>query len=372
MLLLLLVLGCPKTTAPPPAPPVVPTEAAPQGLSATPAQGPPPTPGAIPPPNSPGTPPLSGRTDAVVQEGLSHSSMTFTIGADLSPLDRFGAGNGASTADLLAASLCANPTYRVTRWEGATVAILRVRDNQLGATVPFAGYHHGQEGQPDATWRVLLRLSPRTVGAEWTTSPLVDRFTSADSILKVNAFQPAGQDWFDWRAAAFEAVGPAATLEVHELSRDLELGPLADAIKRVTKDLISLDQLQQPATDTAPWGWLPPGEPFHVPPVLHARRVEGDPAHGGGLELSGRLNPGFPGWTWVRITDLQGRTWMDDLVGPSTLERVGWSRDDSANFWFQGRVPTTTPLPAQAVLEAWFLADGATAPKQVGRWAVAE
>lgn len=361
--LLLLVLGCPKTTTPPPVAPAAATVS--PGLSAAPA-GPPALPGAVPPPGAPATPPLSGRTEAMVLEGLTHSSITFTIGADLTPLDRITPTQQA----MLEASLAASPRYRLTRWEGATVAMLRVDDPRLDSTIPYGGYHQGtDQGQP-ATWRALLRLAPRVPGAEWTDSTLVDRFVPADNVLKVHAFQPTGSGSYNLRAAALEAVGPTATLEIHELSGALELEPLAVAIQQLTSDLVSLDQLQQPTTDAAPWGWLPPGEPTREPPGLRVQRVDGAPDHGGGVEISGRLNPGRAGWTWVRITDLQGHAWLDQLTSATTLERVGWSSDPALAFWFQGRVPTATPLPHQAVVEAWFQADGATEAKQIGRWSV--
>lgn len=357
VLLLALALACAKTTAPPPVvAPATPEAPPPPGLSATPAAAPTP-PGAVPPPGAPSTPPLSGTTDPVQFEGLSRAQVTFTVGVDLSPLALIDQGEAA----MLEEHLAAHPRWRLTRWEGAVIAFLRVDDPQLGRTSPWAGYH----GQGTELWRAALRLRPRQPGAEWTDSTLVDRFQPDDSALKVHSFQPIGSGTYGLRAAAIEVTGKVATLEVHELSARLELEQTSEALKWITTDLLSLDKFQPDTPDpAAPWGWLPPGEPNQDAKGLY---VTSTPQ---GVDVRGRLNPGAAGWTWARITDAQGRSWLDELSQAATLERIGWSTNQSTSFWFQGRIPTDLPLPPGAIVEAWFLPDGSQTPTKIGRWSV--
>lgn len=355
MLTLLLALACAKTTAPADPTDAPPEPSLPAGVSQTPATTPVP-PGAVPPADGPPTPPLAGTTEAMVIEGLTRSQLIFTVGADLSPLALI----DQSEADVLAAHLAAHPLWRLTRWEGATMAMMRVDDQKLGRTVPWAGYHDGDAGQ----WRAALRLRPRQPGAEWTESPLVDRFEPDDSELMVRGWQPAGEGWYAWRASAIEVDGKVASMELHELSQQLELTATSEAIKWITTDLLSLDKFKQDSTDDAPaWGWLPPGEPTQDAKGLYVSVTDD------GVDIRGRLNPGEAGWTWARITDPQGRAWLEELTAAATLERMGWDADDSRSFWFQGRVPTDLSVPAGSAVEVWFLADGATKPVQIGRWA---
>lgn len=358
MILTLLALACahpPASTAA-----ILPSDGQPggvvtvPGLSETPV-GLPQVPGAVPPPDSPPTPPLAGTTEAVVLEGLTHNELQFTVGADLTPLSRI----DQSQAQLLASHLAAHPQWRVTRWEGATVAFLRTEDPELGRTVGWAGYHH----DADSLWRALLRLSPRLPGAEWTNSPLVDHFSADNNVLAIHAFQPAGKGWYDWRGVAIQVDGKVASLEIHELSRQLELDATSAAMKWITTDLLHLDMFTQDIQgELPPWAWLAPGEPTSDPAGI-TTVVTKD-----GVDLHGRLNPGRAGWTWARITGPGGRAWLEQLTAAATLERIGWSKDEDQRFWFQGRVPTELAIPAGSVVEVWFLADGLTQPQQLGRW----
>lgn len=352
-----LLLACAKGPAPEPAAATVAAPTAP-GVAETVAGETPVRPdtdqsaGAVLPP------PLAGSQDAIIVEGLSRTSLTFTVGADLTPVGLL----DESEAGVLAGHLAAHPRWRVTRWDGAVMAFLRDEDKS-GRSVPFAGYHGSKEGKE--LWRAALRLTDREDGAEWTDSPLVDRFGPTDNMLKVHGWQPAGEGWYLWRAAALEVVGPVASIEIHELSARLELDRTSDALKWITTDLQSLDKFHEDVdTNAMPWGWLPPGEPTSDPHGVYVRTVDG------GVDVSGRLNPGQPGWTWVRITDAYGRPWLDELVGLSTLERIGWSPNNAHAFWLQGRIPTDTPLPEGAIVEAWFEADGG-AVTQLGRWSIA-
>lgn len=363
MLALALLLSCATTSSTGPAPEAAASSAqAPAPGVAAKKSEVPPVPGAVPPPGAPAAPPLAGTTDALLLDGLSRTSLTFTVGADVSPL----ALVKPESAAVYAAHLEAHPYFRVTRWEGATIAFLRVQDQRLGWTLPWAGYHQGlQQGQP-VQWRAGLRLRPRSPGAEWTDSPLVDRFEPDDSVLKVHAFQPSGVGSYDARAAAIEVRAQELALELHELSRALELEPTTAAIKKVTIDLLDFDKFWQDADlSQEPWGFLPPGEPTRDEKGLYVVPTDA------GIDVRGRLNPGAAGWTWVRLTDAWGYPWLEDQVGASTLERIGWSPDPEHSFWFQGRIPTDLELPQGAIVEAWFLADGDKTPRQVGRWSVA-
>ncbi|MCB9781233.1 MAG: hypothetical protein H6742_21885 [Alphaproteobacteria bacterium] len=356
MLLLSLLMACPKApTSSTPAPAVDAPVAA--GVATAPATGAPALPSTDGVAGAPPTPPLSGSTDAIIVEGLSRTSLTFTVGADLGPVALI----DPSEADILEAHLAAHPGWRVTRWDGATMAFLRT-DSDHGRVVPWAGYHGSRDEKQ--IWRAAVRIRPRSAGAEWAESPLIDRFTPTDNMLKVHGWQPGGEGWYLWRAAAIEVVGPVATVEVHELSTRLELNQTSDALRWITTDLQSLDKFHDDVdTSQQPWGWLPPGEPTSDAQGVYVDAIDG------GIEVTGRLNPGRPGWTWVRITDAYGRPWLEPLVGAATLERIGWSSNPAQSFWLQGRVPTDTPLPAGAIVEAWFQPTGGSA-EQLGRWGI--
>lgn len=355
---LLLLLACPRT-APTPAPTAGPTPVAPEvlapGLSAAPAAGAPSLPTTVPPSGAPPAPGLAGSVEAMEFSGTNKSRLVFTLGGDLTPLDAIDQGELA----VLTEHLAANPRWRLTRWEGALIAMLRVDDSRLGRTVPWAGYHRGEAEQ----WRASLRLSARDEASAWRSSSLVNRFTPADNSLKIHGWQPEGEGMYAWRSAALEANGMQVALEIHELSPDLELSRTADALREAMRSLLNLDQFKEDGDlASAPWGWLPPGEPSPDPAGIWVQATD----HG--LDLRGRLNPGAPGWTWARITDAQGRAWLDELVAAATLERIGWSTQSSQTFWFQGRVPTELALPPGAVVEAWFQADSGGAATRIGRW----
>lgn len=360
MLPLLLLLACPRpapTDAPTGPTPVAPELLAP-GLSPAPAAGAPSLPTAVPPSGAPLAPGLAGSINAVEFAGSNKSRLVFTLGGDLSALDTIDEGEVA----VLAEHLAANPRWRLTLWEGALIAMLRVEDSRLGRTVPWAGYHQTETEK----WRASLRLSGREEASAWRSSSLVDRFTPAENSLKLHGWQPEGEGMYAWRCAALEANGKNVALEIHELSPNLELSRTADALREAMRSLLNLDQFKEDGDlASAPWGWLPPGEPSPDPAGIWVQTTD----HG--LDLRGRLNPGAPGWTWARITDAQGRPWLDELVAAATVERIGWSSRADQSFWFQGRVPTELPLPPGAVVEAWFQSDIAAAPTRIGRWSIA-
>lgn len=359
MLPLLALLACPRSTPPTPAAetPTVAVETLAPGLSAAPAAGAPPMPALVPPADAPSIPSLSGSVNAVELVGSNKSRLVFTLGGDLTALNSIDESELATLTEHLAA----NPRWRLTRWEGALIAMLRVDDSALGRTVPWAGYHQAA----DAQWRASLRLSARDESSAWRSSSLVNRFSPEDNSLKINGWQPDGEGMYAWRSAALEANGPVVALELHELSPTLELSHTAEALRQAMRSLLNFDQFKEDGdAQSAPWGWLPPGEPSPDPAGIW---VTSTPQ---GLDLRGRLNPGAPGWTWARITDAQGRSWLEELVAAATLERIGWSDQSSQTFWFQGRVPTDLPLPPGAVVEAWFLADRGGEPVRIGRWSV--
>lgn len=365
MLSLLVLLACPRptpTTGPPASSPSASAPSPPataRAPAAAPPSAPPRLPAVVPPPSAPPAPALEGKINAVELAGTSKSRVIFTLGGDLSPLERI----DAAELPTLTEHLAANPRWRLTRWEGALVAFRRVEDSRLGRTLGWAGYH----STDDATWRSLLRLSARDPASEWSRSPLVGRFRPTDSSLKLQAWQPPGEGRYDWRAAALEANGPVVSLEIHEEARNLELTRTAEALREAMRALLNFDQFKEEGDAAqAPWGWLPPGEPSPDPAGLWLT-----PLSGQGLDLRGRLNPGGAGWTWARITDGQGRPWQEELVAAATLERIGWSASPAQTFWFQGRIPTEEPLPAGAVVEAWHQAEGDTEPRRIGRWSAA-
>jgi hypothetical protein len=76
------------------------------------------------------------------------------------------------------------------------------------------------------------------------------------------------------------------------------------------------------------------------------------------LDVRGRINPGAPGWTWVRILDAAQKPWNAPAVALTTAERVGWDTNPSVVSYFQSTVPFDTPPPETGSVEVWFHPDG--------------
>lgn len=318
-------------------------------------------PGDVPGPIRAVLPDLVGQIEVRVADGQALDIQKFTLGADLTPFGRI----DSQEAAMLVEHLAAHPRFRLTRWEGAWIAWLRRGDPQLGRTVGWGGFHQVVDQGVSTTWRAGVRLRPRTPGSTWGDSGLVDRFTPDDSVLSIHAWRPDAAAAPHRRAAAIEVQAKELSVEVFEISDRLELTATSDALREISRDLLQLDRFYADA-DLArqPWGWLPPGEPTRDPPGLVVTATKD------GVDIRGRLNPGEPGWTWARITDPAGHPWLEQATAAATLERVGWSPDDRLSFWFQGRVPTDTPIPTGAIVEAWFQSDQGGSPRPVGRWSV--
>lgn len=345
------MLGCPRT--PPPTPVVVAPvveAAAPPVVQALPGD-----PLLLPPaPIEAGLPPLSGTTAGLDLEKLATTSTRFRIEADVA---MFGA-TSPEIADALLAGMAQDPRWRVGRWEGQTVAWERqkVQDRWV---VPVGGYH--QRGGGTTTWRGQLRFDERPADHPWSASSLVGHNAPEDKILTVAAWRVSGSDWSGQQAAALAIDGPGVSLEIHEIAQDLGLVETARLLRNLTVrvkgvvDIAARGDL--PASRRA---FQPPGEPVLEAPWLQVERQED-----GDLQFSGRVNPGAPGWVWVRLVDSDGVVWRDGLVTPTTLERAGFDASTDLSFWFQAQVPVSGAVPSTGVAQLWFRDDADASVRKV-------
>lgn len=315
---------------------------------------PPPPPTGPPPPASPlSAPPLNGAEAGapLLQPPVSTDDLReftrartrFGLEADSSGVGLLDAAHEAALLDRLAA----DPRWRVTRWETGTTALYREQGPD-GWTLSASGYR-GAPGQRRS--RVGLRFDPRPAGDVWLNPNLIIHGAPSSRVEGL-AWPLSSGPLKGWSCSALVIDGPSGSLEVHELSPELDLQETAAAVR----DLPPL--IRAYASGTVAPGPPLRGEPSGGPPTLSAKMVDGE------LELRGRLNPGAPGWTWVRVLDPGQRPWLEAAVAAGSLERVGWSTDAAARFSLQGRLLLPAP-PVGSTLEAWFVADGGGPPRLV-------
>lgn len=297
------------------------------------------------PPGAPSLPPLSGTTVALDLEKLATSTTRFRIEADVG---MFGATT-PEVAEALLAGLAMDPRWRVGLWEGQTVAWERQPAGKSWR-VPLGGYHRRSPQGP--TWRGQLRFAERPAEHPWSASELVGHNAPEDKVLTVAGWRVTGSDWDGQQAAALAIDGPGVSLEIHELAGELALTETARLLRSLTVRVAGVVELGQrgdlPASRRA---FQLSGEPALVAQNIDLQAKDST------VQLSARLNPGAPGWTFVRIVSNTGVPWHEDEVVVLSAERIGHDTSPDVAFWYQATLPRFEGLPDQGRVEVWFRPD---------------
>lgn len=301
------------------------------------------------PPGAPELPPLSGTTVTLDLEKLATSTTRFRIEADVA---MFGA-TSPEVADALLSGLALDPRWRVGRWEGQTVAWERQPQGKHWL-VPLGGYHRRSPAGP--TWRGQLRFDQRPAAHPWSASELVGHNAPEDKVLTVAGWRVTGSDWDGQQAAALAIDGPGVSLEIHELAHELALTETARLLRSLTVRVAAVVELGQrgelPASRRA---FQLSGEPALVAQSIALEAQEST------VQVQGRLNPGAPGWTFVRIVSDKGFPWHEDEVVVLSAERIGHDSSPDVAFWYQSTLPRWEGLPDRGRVEVWFRPDTASA-----------
>jgi hypothetical protein len=348
-LIVLVAVGCP----PKPASPEIPVE-----VFDIPAPPPaPPRPTAAP---ARGVTPYDA---GLVTPSLTSSKEHFDLGTLVTrtvsyalPLD-LGALSTVSAEDA-AAALAPDPRWRVGV-EHATVVATRRRDLPEGAhTTSRTGYHRDESG----VWRVALRLGPWTDGDPWADAPMVSRVGADAPRVQLEGHALEGAGFHGLTGTALAVEGTEVGLTVFEAGPDDErrhteaaLGEIAPLVRDIVRSAATVR-----ADGFDPLA-LPRGEPeAGLPSIAIGLLPDGT------LEVRARVNPGRPGFIWMRFLDTRGRPWEEATWAESTVERVGWSRDASAKFYAQSAVPVPPGPGFSGSVEIWFQALDGREPERLG------
>jgi hypothetical protein len=237
-------------------------------------------------------------------------------------LDRVDPGNWNTVFEALAAS----PRWRVCEWDHAIVAFERTERDGVW-TVPRDGWHRG-----DVVWRALLRFTAWDEGLPWGDSALVTRVEATEETVRVVPFAGSGA-WEGWtiEATAFEGRDLSLETGVAYRSASERTEEIADGVGEMVTDILAGHR----------------GAGLRARPSL---QIQTSPM---GLEIQGWLDPGGPGWTWIRLV-ADGEPWEEDAVRTATREAIGWSADPEQVFWLQGEVPVPAGPGFDAIAEVWL------------------
>ncbi len=285
-------------------------------------------------------PTLHGPTSVLALQGLTRDAVSFRLETDLSSLS----GLEPQAVDAIFAQLAADPRWRVSRAEdGTRVAVLRE-----GETEPDIG-PGGWHLEKNRCFRVALRES--VGGGEWATSERVTRVSSDAGGMDLEGFRPDGGVCA--RLATAVRVEGTLILEVFEAGppeeRPVTIAAVGDLPFRLTNLRYAVETIARDGYDALS---MPDGEPS----------ADDDPsvevaATGDQLEVSGRMNPGAPGWTWIRVLGDDGQPWEERAVALGTLEQVGWSLEPSEQFYLQGALVVPSGSGFDGTAEVWFQPD---------------
>lgn len=296
---------------------------------------------------------LSGKAGAVALS-LVRSTITYTFPVDLGVLDSIGQ---STVRPLVLQHLAADPRWRVTRYQGAWVALRR--DLERGRwSAPRDGHHLDKGGQ----WRAVLRFGSWDQRYSWSNSELIARSPARERRVQVTAFTPptldAGQV-----STALSAEGESVALEIFERGPETDRPHTAELLGEIPYYLSGLVERSQLIEAM---GFDPPSMPARAMGKAPATLDVGSPGEGE-LEVVGWQNPGSLGWTWVRLVTLDGKPWEEALVRASTRELVGFSRNARQTFYLQARFPVPTGASFVAVAEVWHQPLDEGAPRLLGR-----
>ncbi len=285
---------------------------------------------------------------------LTTSIMSYTIEANTS---MFSVTDGR-VVERLRETFEQDPRWRVGLWEGQTVAWPRQGDRELW-TSAFGGY----QSTFGATARGLFRFQERPAAHPWQTSELVARNAAGTQAMKVKGWKVSQGPWEGQTAAAFTVDGPGVSFEMHEIAPQLGLQATQAALRDVTlRAQMVTDQVARGELQRSTLAMVPRGEPRIGDPYAFVT-VSGD-----AVEVRGRVNPGEPGWIWVRLVDPRGERWHEEEVAVWTAERIGWDAQPTVVSYFQSTVPQAMGLFPEGTVEVWFRADKTAEVRKVAQF----
>jgi hypothetical protein len=289
-------------------------------------------------------PALEGDRMALDLKSLARTQLDYTLHMETAGLATAAEGD----VPLLLAHLAADPRWRVAEVDGVLAATRR-SEADGGWTLPQHGYHRDDAGP----WRVLLRFGAWPAEHPWVRSEFVAKASAATASATVRGFVPPNDVYHGNVTTALSVEGPRLSLDVYEMSAADDREHTRWALGEVPSLVYNVRTLRASIGATGHDAMLlPRGEPAtaHASVALSA-------AGPGEVEFRGRINPGEPGWTWLRIVR-DDRPFEELAVVAATRERAGWSPNPAHGFYLQSRIPVAPGPSFTARAELWFQADG--------------
>jgi hypothetical protein len=255
--------------------------------------------------------------------------------------------------------LAADPRWRVGVWDGVLVAFERRKEEERWI-VPRHGFH----SQPDRSWRGAIRFEDWPSDSDWTTSARVTRVGYQATSIPATAFAPGGDSALIATALTVDA--PALAVDVYEASPARARVYTKTSIRELPFFIQTLEfEIRRIRREGYVQSQMPSGQPAKGLPQLEVT----SPAPGL-LEVTGRVNPGGKGWTWIRILDTDMQPWEVDAIAAATREVVGWSPNPKEQFYFQSQFSVPSGPPYSGTVEVWFAGDPDGRPERLGAFPV--
>lgn len=287
-------------------------------------------------------PTLEGERGALDLKSLVRSQLTYDLTMETSALSELDDGD----AEALLIHLASDPRWRVYNDGSVLVAARRTRDASGEWSIDSSGYHE-TDGGP---WRVLLRFDGWPAAHPWATSDFVARAKASAGRAQVGGFIPSNSVYEGNVITAMSVESDVISLDVYESGPQENRPRTAAALSEVPPLVYNAqtlgDRLHRAGHEPL---MLPKGEPSRSGPS-----VELIPAGDGQIEWRARVNPGEPGWVWLRITNGEG-AWDEVDIASGTREASGWSSASDTAFLAQSRFPATSGPAFDATAEVWFL-----------------
>lgn len=289
------------------------------------------------------SPALAGERMALDLKSLARTQLDYTLHMETAELGR------ADEHDerLLLAHLAADPRWRVGQVDGVLAAVRRAEAPGGWVSTP-SGYHDHGEGP----WRVLVRFGAWDATHPWRTSDFVGRARADQDSAQIRGFLPPNTIYEGRVTTALSIDGDRLGVDIYEMgpADDRahtrwalgELPSLLHNVRVMRKNLGSIGHERM---------LLPRGEPAVGPAAVQVER-----SATGELEFRARVNPGAPGWVWLRLVTPQG-TFDEAPVAEATRERIGWSPSPSDVFFAQARFQVDPGPAFPATAEIWFQPD---------------
>ena len=287
-------------------------------------------------------PTLDGERGALDLKSLVRSELTYDLTMETSALSEL----DEKAAEALVIHLASDPRWRVYH-DGSVLVAARRAETRTGSwAIDSSGYHQTDAGP----WRVLLRFDGWPAAHPWATSDFVAHAKASAGRAQLGGFVPTNSVYEGNIITAMSVESDVVNLDVYESgpqeNRPRTAAALSEVPPLVYNAQVLGDRLHKSGHERL---MLPKGEPLRQGPA-----VELLPAGEGQLEWRARVNPGEPGWVWLRITDGQ-RAWDEVNVASETREASGWSAKPEMAFFAQSRFEAPAGAAFDATAEVWFL-----------------